>query len=156
MAEVVAQSDVVITTAAIPGRRSPLLITKEAVAGMQPGSVIVDLAAERGGNCELAQANQTVVAHGVKILGPTNLPAEAPYHASQMFAKNVVTFLQHLVKKGEMQFNLDDEITRETLMTRDGQVVLGRLREMLELPPLETAKPAEDASAESNKEVQDG
>ena len=96
----VAESDVVITTAAIPGKPSPGLITADAVQGMQPGSVIVDLAAERGGNCELTVADQTIVAHGVTIMGPTNLPAEVPYHASQMFAKNVATFLQHLLKQG--------------------------------------------------------
>ena len=101
MARVVAESDVVITTAAIPGKPSPRLITAEAVAGMQPGSVIVDLAAERGGNCELTVADERVVQHGVTLLGPTNLPAEVPYHASQMFAKNVATFLAHLLKDGQ-------------------------------------------------------
>ena len=102
MAEVVAESDVVITTAAIPGKTAPLLITADAVAGMAPGSVIVDLAAERGGNCELSQADQRVVDHGVVILGPSNLPAEIPYHASQMYSNNVTKFLLNLVKDGEV------------------------------------------------------
>lgn len=144
MARVVAESDVVITTAAIPGKPSPRLITAEAVAGMEPGSVIVDLAAERGGNCELSQADEKIVAHGVTILGPTNLPAEVPYHASQMFAKNVVTFLSHLVKDGQLQCDLQDEITRETLLTDGGELIHSRIRSLLDLPPLE--KPPLDSS----------
>lgn len=136
MAEVCAESDVVITTAAIPGRSSPLLITKQAVAGMRPGSVIVDLAAERGGNCELSAPDQTVVAHGVHILGPTSLPSEVPTHASQMFSKNVATFLRHLVKDGQVELDMEDEITRDTLLTRDGQVVSSRVREILGMEPL--------------------
>jgi NAD(P) transhydrogenase subunit alpha len=133
MSQVVSESDVVITTAAIPGKPAPRLIPAAAVAQMQPGSVIVDLAAERGGNCELTQPDQRVVAHGVTILGPTNLPSEAPYHASQMFAKNVTTFLAHLVKAGQLQFDRADEITRETLLTQDGQVVHARIRSLLGL-----------------------
>ena len=143
MAEVVAECDVVITTAAIPGRQSPLLITAEAVAGMAPGSVIVDLAAERGGNCELTKADERVDAHGVTILGPTNLPSEAPYHASQMFSKNIVTFLLHLIKDGELHLDMNDEITRDTLMTRDGEVVNSRVREILGLPALAPQETAE-------------
>ena len=127
MAKVVAGSDVVITTAAIPGKRSPVLVTAEMVQAMAPGSVIVDLAAERGGNCELTRADEVVTAHGVTILGPTNLPATVPYHASQMYAKNVATFVQHLVKDGVLAVDLNDEITRETLVARGGQVVHPRL-----------------------------
>ena len=127
MAKVVSASDVVITTAAIPGKKAPVLITAEMLAGMTPGSVIVDLAAERGGNCELTRPDETVVAHGVTILGPTNLPATVPFHASQMYGKNVATFLAHLVTGGVLTLNLEDEITRETLVTRDGQVVHPRL-----------------------------
>ena len=97
MAKIVARSDVVITTAAIPGKESPLLITAEAVQGMSPGSVIIDLAAEQGGNCELSQPDQRVVEYGVTIMGPTNLPSEVPFHASQMFAKNTTNFLAHLM-----------------------------------------------------------
>lgn len=137
MAKEVAGSDVVITTAAIPGQKSPVLITADAVRGMQPGSVIVDLAAERGGNCELTRAGEEVVENGVLILGPLNLPATMPYHASQMYAKNLVTFLLHLVKEGKVQFDLADEITSGTLMCRDGEVIHGRLRQILGLAPLE-------------------
>ncbi len=139
MAEVVAQSDVVITTAAIPGKPSPRLITAQAVAGMMPGSVIVDLAAERGGNCELTKADQRVVAHGVTILGPTNLPAEIPHHASQMFSNNVTRFLLNMIKNGQVNLNLQDEILRDTLIVHQGQVVHPRLREMLGMAPLEPA-----------------
>ena len=135
MASVVAESDVCITTAAIPGKKSPVLITAAAVAGMKPGSVIVDLGAERGGNCELTQSDQTVVSHGVTILGPTNLPSEVPFHASQMFSKNLTTFLLHLAPKGALQYQLDDEITRDTLVCAGGAVVHSRLREQLNLEP---------------------
>ena len=131
MANVVAQCDVVITTAAIPGKRSPLLITKAAVAGMQPGSVIVDLAAERGGNCEWTQPDQRVVEHGVVILGPTNLAAEAPFHASQMFANNVTKFLLNMVKDGEVWLNLDDEIISGTMVTHGGEITNPRVQDLL-------------------------
>jgi NAD(P) transhydrogenase subunit alpha len=131
MTKVVAGSDVVITTAAIPGKKSPVLVTEDMVKGMQPGSVIVDLAAERGGNCELTKADQTVVAHGVTIFGPTNLPATVPYHASFMYARNVTTFLTHLVKDKQLVIAADDEITKETLVTRDGQVVHERIKALL-------------------------
>jgi NAD(P) transhydrogenase subunit alpha len=133
LAQVVAESDVVISTAAIPGKPSPQLVTAEAVAGMQAGSVIVDLAAERGGNCALTKADQRIVVHGVTILGPTNLPSEVPQHASQMFSANVSSFLANLVKRGEVVLNCDDEIIRETLAVRDGEVFHPRLRELLGL-----------------------
>ncbi len=131
LARVVAANDVVITTALVPGRKAPILVTGEMVAGMAPGSVVVDLAAERGGNCELTRPDETVVANGVTILGPTNLPATVPYHASQMYAKNIATFLLHLVKGGAVQIDLADEITRETLVTRGGEVVHPRVKEIL-------------------------
>jgi NAD(P) transhydrogenase subunit alpha len=131
MAKVVAQSDAVITTAAIPGKKSPLLITADAVKGMAPGSVIVDLAAERGGNCELSQAGQTVVAHGVTILAPLNLPSEVPRDASLMYSKNICNFLTYLAKDGKIDLNLADEITRETLIARDGKVVNPRVQQLL-------------------------
>lgn len=133
MMSVVKRSDVVITTAAIPGKKSPVLITREMVEAMAPGSVIVDLAAERGGNCELTRADQVVGHQGVTIVGLTNLPSTVPTHASQMYAKNVATFLLHLVKKGELKLDLEDEILRETLVTRGGEVVLPRVRELLGL-----------------------
>ena len=131
MARVVADSDVVITTAAVPGKRSPVLITADMVSKMPSGSVIVDLAAERGGNCELTRADKTVVEHGVTILGPTNLPAEVPFHASQLYAKNVVTFLTYLVKEGQLRLDADDEIVRETMVARGGQIVQARVKELL-------------------------
>lgn len=133
MMSVVKRSDVVITTAAIPGKKSPVLITRDMVEAMAPGSVIVDLAAERGGNCELTRADQVVGHQGVTIVGLTNLPSTVPTHASQMYAKNVATFLLHLVKKGELKLDLEDEILRETLVTRGGEVVLPRVRELLGL-----------------------
>jgi NAD(P) transhydrogenase subunit alpha len=127
-----ARQDVVISTAAVPGRKAPILVTKEMVEGMQPGSVIVDLAAERGGNCELTRFGETVVHHGVTILGPDNLPSTVPFHASQMYAKNVASLLAHLVKEGKLQLDMEDEITRETLVVRDGEIVHPKVREALE------------------------
>lgn len=131
LTKVIASSDVVITTATVPGKKAPTLITADMVAGMSPGSVIIDLAAERGGNCELTQSGQTVVVQGVTIIGTENLPSLVPYHASQMYSKNIATFLLHLVKKGEFTINREDEITRETLLTCDGDVVHPQIREIL-------------------------
>lgn len=142
MTKVVENIDVVITTAAIPGKRSPVLITAEMVGKMQPGSVIVDLAAERGGNCELTKADETIVVNGVTIMGPTNLPATVPYHASSMYAKNLITFLTHLVKDGAFQWDMEDQITNETLLARGGEVVLPRLRDALGLGSDAAAPPA--------------
>jgi len=141
LTKVIASSDVVITTAAVPGKKAPTLITAAMVAGMAPGSVIVDLAAERGGNCELTKVDQTVVAHGVTIIGPENLPSTVPYHASQMYSKNIATFLLHLVKKGELKLDPEDEITKETMLTRNGEIVNARVRELL--GPLAGLKPEE-------------
>jgi len=124
MLSVVAESDVVITTAAVPGKKARTLVTAEMVRGMAAGSVVVDLAAERGGNCELTRPGETVVEGGVRIVGPVNLAATVPFHASQMFAKNVQTFLQHLIdKEGTLQLNLEDEITKGVLVTHEGRVV---------------------------------
>ncbi len=131
MAEVVAESNVVITTAAIPGKKSPVLVTEEMVKGMAPSSVIVDLAAERGGNCELTRADETVSEHGVTILGPTDLASRVPYHASQMYSKNITTFLLHLMVEGSLHLDRDDDIIRETLLSRKGQVVHQRIQEAL-------------------------
>ncbi len=136
LSKVIAESDVVVTAAVIPGKKSPILVTKEMVAGMAPGSVIVDLAAERGGNCELTRAEETIEAHGVTIIGSTNLASTVPYHASQMYAKNVATFLLYMVKEGKLQINAQDEIVRETLLTQGGEIVSARLREIYKLPAL--------------------
>lgn len=123
MTRVLAESDVVITTAAVPGKKAPVLITAEMVAGMARGSVIVDLAAERGGNCELTRQDEIVQAHGVTVLGPANLAATAPYHASQMYARNVSNFLLHIAGNGAINLDSEDEILRETLLCRGGKVV---------------------------------
>ncbi len=133
MTSVVKHSDVVITTAAIPGRKAPVLVTKDMVEVMSPGSIVVDLAAERGGNCELTRPGEEVVHNGVLILGPDNPSSSIPYHASQMFSNNVTTFLKHLAPAGELKLDVEDEITRETLVTRDGAVVHPRVRDALKL-----------------------
>ena len=133
MGDVIAEHDLVISTAAIPGRKSPVLITKEMVQKMRPGSVIVDIAAERGGNCELTRLDETVEVNGITILGPGNLASSIPYHASQMYAKNIATFFKNLFnKEGEFDLNLDDEVIAETLITRDGKIVNKRVQEALE------------------------
>jgi H+-translocating NAD(P) transhydrogenase subunit alpha len=131
LGDVLAEQNVVITTAAVPGRRAPILITAEMAARMAPGSVIVDIAAERGGNCELTRPGETVVNNGVQILGPLNLPSSIPYHASQMYAKNVATFLKHLIKDGQLNLNREDEIVKETLVTEGGAVVHARVLEAM-------------------------
>lgn len=122
MAQHLKDQDLVITTAQIPGRPAPRLITAEMVAAMRPGAVIVDLAAETGGNCELTRAGETVVQHGVSIVGAVNLPSSVPHHASLMFSKNVLTLLQHLVKDGVITLNLEDEITGPMCLVHDGAV----------------------------------
>jgi len=136
MIKVVAGSDVVITTALIPGKRAPILVTTEMVEAMQPGSVVVDLAAERGGNCELTKPDEIVVHKGVTIIGPSNPASMVPYHASQMYSKNITTFLMHLLGKDgasgpALPINTEDEITRETLLTHQGAVVHARVRELV-------------------------
>jgi NAD(P) transhydrogenase subunit alpha len=123
LGRVIAESNVVITAAVVPGRKSPVLVTREMVAGMAPGSVIVDLAAERGGNCELTRAGEVVVEHGVSIMGYINLASQVPYHASYMFARNITAFLLHLFKEGKPVYNGQDEITRDTLVIEKGQIV---------------------------------
>jgi len=134
LGRVVKESDVVITAAVIPGKKSPVLVTEEMVKGMAPGSVIFDLAAERGGNCELTEAGKTVVQHGVTIIGAINVASGVPYHASQMYARNVTAFLIHLIREQKLQLNVDDEIIRETLVTHNGDVVNQRVREFFSMP----------------------
>jgi NAD(P) transhydrogenase subunit alpha len=140
LGKVVAESDVVISAAVIPGKKPPILVTKEMVASMAPGSVIVDLAGERGGNCELTRPGEIVVEHSVTIIGWFNLASTVPYHASQMYARNVSAFLLHLVNDDKLQFSNEDEIVRETLLTRDGEVVNPRVREFFSLPALPAAQ----------------
>jgi NAD(P) transhydrogenase subunit alpha len=140
MGDVIANQDVVVTTAAVPGQKAPVLVTKEMVGRMAPGSVIVDIAAERGGNCELTRPGETVEAGGVSILGPLNLASTIPYHASQMYSRNIVTFLAHLLKQGELVIDPADEITRETLITHSGEIVHRRVRQALGLPEAAAAQ----------------
>ena len=136
MLTVLAASNAVITTALIPGRQAPILVTKEMVNAMQPGSVVVDLAAERGGNCELTKPDEVVNHKGVTIIGPSNPPALVPYHASQMYSKNIATFLLHLIEKDEkksvLQLDMQDEITKDTLLTKGGTLVNKKVLELVE------------------------
>jgi NAD(P) transhydrogenase subunit alpha len=148
MAETLTETHAVITTAAVPGKKAPVLVTEEMVKGMPSSSVIVYLAAERGGNCELTRADETVEAHGVTILGPTNLPSTVPYHASQMYAKNVQTFIFELLKEGELNYDMENEVIKETMVTRDGQVVHDRVREMLGASTPVTAAVSAEGSTE--------
>ncbi len=136
LTKVIADCDILITTAAIPGRKSPVLITREMAEAMAPGSVIVDIAAERGGNCEVTVPGQTIQHQGVTVIGPVNLASTVPVHASEMFSKNITTFLQPLIKGGSLNIDLNDEVIRETLVTRDGEVVSNRVRSLLGLPEL--------------------
>lgn len=144
LGKVIAECDLVVTTALIPGKPAPTLITRDMVAGMQPGSVVVDLAAERGGNCEGTRPGETCVTDGVTILGPTNLPAEVATHTSQLYARNVVTFLNHLISCGFPSEVSDDEICRETLVAKGGELVHPRVRDLAGLPPREPVATADD------------
>jgi NAD(P) transhydrogenase subunit alpha len=132
----VADNDAVITTAVVPGKKAPVLVTAEMVKGMAPGSVILDLAAERGGNCELTRAGESVVINGVTVIGPINLASGVPHHASQMYARNLTSFLANLVKDGKMRPAESDDIIRDTLVTQGGDVVNARVRELLGMPGL--------------------
>ncbi|HXA65181.1 MAG TPA: Re/Si-specific NAD(P)(+) transhydrogenase subunit alpha [Bryobacteraceae bacterium] len=139
LTEVLREQDVVITTAAVPGKKAPILVTKEMASAMAPGSVIVDIAAERGGNCELTRPGETVVHQGITIMGTLNVPSTIPYHASQMYASNIVAFLKLMVQKGEFKLNREDEIIRETLVTYGNEVVHARVGEALGLTPVAPA-----------------
>jgi NAD(P) transhydrogenase subunit alpha len=149
MTEVIAETHAVITTAAVPGKKAPVLVTADMVRAMPAGSVLVDLAAERGGNCELTRPGEGVTEGDVTILGPTNLPSTVPYHASQMYSKNLQTFIYELLdKENKLDLNLENEVIKETLVTRDGQVVHDRVREMLGASTPETAAVAVEGSTE--------
>jgi H+-translocating NAD(P) transhydrogenase subunit alpha len=136
LAKVIAESDVVITAAVVPGKKSPVLVTKEMVAGMAPGSVVVDLASERGGNCELTKPGEVILEHGVTVIGTFNFASTVPYHASQMYARNIAAFLQLIVKEGKLQLNPEDDIIKSTLVTQAGEIVNPRIREFFSLPEL--------------------
>jgi NAD(P) transhydrogenase subunit alpha len=142
LTRVVAESDVVIAAAAVPGRKAPVLVTTEMLRGMRPGSVIVDLAAEQGGNCEASQPGSEVLAHGARVIAPLNLAATIPNHASQLYAKNLANFVQNMMRKGEIVVGSDDEIVRDSMLTRGGEIVAPRVREALGLAPLPAPVPA--------------
>jgi len=132
MAAVLKEQDVVITTAAVPGRKAPILVTREMVHVMGRGSVILDLAAERGGNCEVTRPGETIVEHGVTVIGPLNLPATVQNHASQMYGRHIVTFLKNIMsKEGALNIDLKDEITRDSLVVHEGEIVNARVQELL-------------------------
>lgn len=137
MTEVVAQQDIIITTAAVPGAKSPILVTEDMVKAMKPGAVIVDLAAERGGNCDLTKQGETVVAHDVTILGPENVPSELAYHASQMFGKNMQTLLELIIQDGQINLNFEDEIVAGTVVAHAGEVPHPHMRKLLGLDSAE-------------------
>lgn len=145
LGRIVAECDIVVSTAAIPGKAAPILVTREAVSKMRAGSVVVDLAAERGGNCEATVPGETVVVDGVTIMGPTNLASDVPFHTSQLYARNISTYLLHLLKLGLPEISLEDEICRDTLVARGGQMVHSRVREAAGLPPLQ-AEPSQPAT----------
>jgi NAD(P) transhydrogenase subunit alpha len=137
MTEVVARQDIIITTAAVPGAKSPILVTEDMLVAMKPGSVVVDLAAERGGNCEFTKVGQTTVEHGVTILGPENLASEIAYHASQMYGKNIQTLLELILQDGNINLDFDDEIVSGTVVAHDGEVPHPHMRKLLDLPSLD-------------------
>jgi len=138
MTEVVARQDMVITTAAVPGAKSPILVTEDMVKAMKLGSIIVDLAAERGGNCELTQSGQTEIAYGVSILGPENLASDLAYHASQMYGKNMQTLLELILEEGRVNLDFNDEIVAGTVVAHNGEVPHPHMRKLLDLPAIDT------------------
>jgi NAD(P) transhydrogenase subunit alpha len=153
MADVIAESDVVITTAAVPGKKAPMLIPGDVVKRMHPGAIIIDMAAERGGNCELTKPDEVVEVGGVKVMGPTNMAATIPYHASQMYGKNVANLLALMVKEGELEIDREDDILVGTMLTEDGEIVHGFAREVFGLPALqqeETTPPVEEPATEGS------
>lgn len=137
MTEVVARQDIIITTAAIPGAKSPILVTEDMLKAMKTGSVLVDLAAERGGNCESTQMGKTVVAHGVTIVGPENLASDAAFHASQMYGNNIQTLLELILEEGQINLDFEDEIVAGTVIAHGGEVPHPYMRKLLDLPSLE-------------------
>jgi NAD(P) transhydrogenase subunit alpha len=144
----VSASDIVISTAQVPGKPAPILITEDMVRTMRPGSVIVDAAAAQGGNCEVSRPDETVEIAGVTIIAPTNLPAGVATHASRLYAKNIANFTRHLISDQRLRLDADDPIIQDTLLTRDGEIVNAQVRELLELPPLAAATPVSVAAAE--------
>ena len=153
MTAVVAEQDIIITTAAIPGAKSPILVTEDMVKAMKPGSVIVDLAAERGGNCDLTEQGKTVVAHGVTILGPENVPSELAYHASQMYGKNMQTLLELILDdEGNLNLDFNDEIVAGTVVAHKGEVPHPHMRKLLGLPEIKASEPEPEPETEAQGE----
>jgi NAD(P) transhydrogenase subunit alpha len=136
LGKTVQENDVVITTAVIPGKKAPVLVTEDMVKGMATGSVIVDLAAERGGNCDITQAGKTVVKHGVTIVGPINLASTVPFHASMMYARNLTAFLTYIIKDQKLSLTPSDQIMADTVVAHAGEIVQERVREFFSLPAL--------------------
>ncbi len=132
MTEVIREQDVLIATAAVPGRRAPILVTRDMVLAMQPGSVIVDIAAERGGNCEVTRPGESIVEQGVLVMGPLNVPSLVPYHASQMYSSNISSFIKLLFKNGSLNIDREDEIIRETLVAHENKIVQPRVLEAVQ------------------------
>jgi NAD(P) transhydrogenase subunit alpha len=132
VADTIADSDVVLTTAQVPGKKAPLLVSDETIARMHPGSVIVDVAAEQGGNCEGTEAGKDVVRHGVTIIGPVNLPSSVPVHASQLYAKNIASLLKYIMPDGNLNLDWDDEIVSQSCITHQGEIVNPKVRELVE------------------------
>ena len=158
MAKTVAASDVIITTAQVQGTKAPQIITTEMIKGMAPGSVIVDLAAEQGGNCEPTVAGETVDVDGVSVIGVVNLPGEIPVHASQLFGKNVANFMGLMVVDGKIDIDVDDDVIRDSVVARGGDVVNNRVREALGLEPLPepeppAPEPEPEAEADTSEEA---
>lgn len=137
MTEVVARQDIIITTAAVPGAKSPILVTEDMLIAMKTGSVVVDLAAERGGNCALTKTGQTIVAHGVTVVGPENLASDVACHASQMYGKNIQTLLELILQEGKVNLDFNDEIIAGTVVAHDGDVPHPYMRKLLDLPSLD-------------------
>ena len=153
MTAVVAEQDVIITTAAIPGAKSPILVTEDMVKAMKPGSVIVDLAAERGGNCDLTEQGKTVVVHGVTILGPENVPSELAYHASQMYGKNMQTLLELILdEEGNLNLDFNDEIVAGTVVAHKGEIPHPHMRKLLGLPEIKASEPEPETETEAQGE----
>jgi len=148
----IADADMVITTAQIPGKAAPLLITEEMLKSMRPGSVIVDMAASTGGNCALSEAGKTVERHGVTIIGPDNLPATVPVHASQLYAKNAVTFLLEMVKDGQLEVDLENDVVGPSCLAHGGEIRNDRVRSALGLPPMTPPEPSPSTPAEASGE----
>jgi NAD(P) transhydrogenase subunit alpha len=127
----ITEADIVITTALVPGRKAPVLVTEEMVKNMRPGSVVLDMAVEFGGNCEVSEKGKNVKKYGVTIIGEPNLPSLVPTHSSEMYAKNILSLIQHIGKEGNVELNLEDEIVQGSLISHNGEVINQRIKDLL-------------------------